>query len=67
MPRSENPSRQYSWVAESLANDLEFIKARFHIGRFITVAVDTKDDHVNIEALYTDLESASAQINVSIS
>jgi hypothetical protein len=31
--------------AESLANDPEFIKARFHIDRFIIITVDTEADH----------------------
>jgi hypothetical protein len=50
----------------SLANDPGFIKARLHIGRFITVAVDTEADRTNIKALYTDLESTSTRLNVSI-
>jgi hypothetical protein len=51
-------------VAKTLAKDSDFIKAIFHIGRFITVAVDTEIDHANIEALWTDLDSASTKINV---
>jgi hypothetical protein len=54
-------------VAESIANDPEFIKDGFHISRFITATMDTKDNHVNIDALYMDLETASTQINVSVS
>jgi hypothetical protein len=53
-------------VVETLANDLELIKGGLHIGRFITATVDTKADRTNIEALYTDLESSSTQINVII-
>jgi hypothetical protein len=37
-----------SRVVESLADDPEFIKARFHIGRFITTAIDTEVDQANI-------------------
>jgi hypothetical protein len=52
-------------VAETLAKDPDFIKARFHIGRFITTAVDAEVDHSNTEALQTELDSASTRINVS--
>jgi hypothetical protein len=54
-------------VAESLANNLEFIKARFHIDRFITDAVDTEAERANTKALQTNLASASTRIDVSIS
>jgi hypothetical protein len=40
VPQPENPLWQYSWVAESLANDPEFIKAGFYNGRFIIATVD---------------------------
>jgi hypothetical protein len=53
--------RTYSQVEESLANDLEFIKARFHIGRFITTVVDTEEDCVKMDTLYNDPKSASPQ------
>jgi hypothetical protein len=43
-------------VEESLGNDLEFIKAGFHIGRFITAAVDTEVERMNTDVLYADLE-----------
>jgi hypothetical protein len=43
----------------------EFIKAGFHIIRFVTVVVNTKADRENIKVLYSDLESTSARINVS--
>jgi hypothetical protein len=64
-PHSKKPPWQYSRVAESLANDPEFIKARIRIDRFITTVVDTKADNTNIEALCTDLESTTTQINIS--
>jgi hypothetical protein len=65
VPRSEKQPRQYSRVVESLFDNLEFIQVRFHIGRFITVAVDTEADQANIKALYSDLQSASTHLNVS--
>jgi hypothetical protein len=67
MLQSENPPQQYSWVAESLANDPDFIKVGFHRGRIITTVVDIQDDCANIEALYMDQESTSTWINVSSS
>jgi hypothetical protein len=66
MPHSEEQPQQYSRVAESLADNREFIKFRFHIDRFITAVVDTKVNQVNIRVLYSDLESASTRLNVSI-
>jgi hypothetical protein len=36
------------------------------LGRFITIAVDTEADQVNIKVLYSDLESTSSQIDISI-
>jgi hypothetical protein len=53
------------WVVESLWDNPEFIQAGFHIGRFITVAVDTEADRENINALYSSLKFTSAQIDVS--
>jgi hypothetical protein len=38
----------------------------FHLGRFITVAIDTEADQVNIKALYFELEATSSRIDVSI-
>jgi hypothetical protein len=61
MPRVGKSMRTYSQVEESLANDLEFIKARFHIGRFITTVVDTEEDCVKMDTLYNDPKSASPQ------
>jgi hypothetical protein len=49
-----------------LANDPEFINVGFHIGNFITTVVDTEANCANIESLYTDLDSTSTRINVSI-
>jgi hypothetical protein len=50
---------------ETLANDPEFIQARFHIGRFITAAVDTEADCLNTVALRTELDSDLTRINMS--
>jgi hypothetical protein len=52
MPHPEKQPQQYSRVTESLADNPVFIKAKFHISRFITVAIDTEADQVNIKALY---------------
>jgi hypothetical protein len=45
MPQSEKQPREYSQVAESLWDNPEFVKAGFHDGCFITVAIDTEADH----------------------
>jgi hypothetical protein len=44
VPQSEEPSQQHSWVVESLWDNPDLMRARFHIGLFVTVAVDTKAD-----------------------
>jgi hypothetical protein len=54
-------------VAKSLADNPEFTKAGFHIGRFVTATIDTKVDRANIKALYSNLEFALTCIIVSIS
>jgi hypothetical protein len=41
-PSAESPKEVFSWVADSLAKDLDFIKAGLHIGWFVTAAVNTK-------------------------
>jgi hypothetical protein len=64
-PQLESIPGQTPLVVENLANDLDFIKAEFHIGRFITTMVDTEADHINTEALQTELDSASTRIYVS--
>jgi hypothetical protein len=65
-PRPEKHPQQHSWVEESLFDNLEFIQPMFHLGRFITVAIDTEADQVNIKALYFELEATSSRIDVSI-
>jgi hypothetical protein len=52
-------------VVETLAQNADFIKAGFHIGRFITTAVDTEADRSNTEALRAELDPAWTRINVS--
>jgi hypothetical protein len=52
-------------VAETLANDPDFIQAGFHIGRFITVVVDTRVDQLNTEGLLTKSESCLNRIKVN--
>jgi hypothetical protein len=64
-PQLESIPGQTPLVVENLANDLDFIKAEFHISRFITTVVDTEADHINTEALQTELDSASTRIYVS--
>jgi hypothetical protein len=39
--------------------DLDFIKAGFHIGRFITMVVNTEEERAITEVLKSNLESAS--------
>jgi hypothetical protein len=48
-----------------LAKDPDFNKAGFHIGRFITAVVYTEVERADIEALRSDMYSASMRINVS--
>jgi hypothetical protein len=43
----------------------EFIQARFHVGWFITAAVDIEAEWENIKALYPSLKTTSDQIDVS--
>jgi hypothetical protein len=65
IPHLEKQPRQYSWVDESLTDNPEFVKARFHIGRFITVVVGIKADQANMKVLYSNLEFALTCLNVS--
>jgi hypothetical protein len=65
VPQSEAQPRQQSRVAESLWDNPEFIQARFHIGQFVTVAVDTEADWENIKTLYFSLKTTSAQIDIN--
>jgi hypothetical protein len=64
-PQPEEVPRQHSWVAESLWDNPDFIQAGFHVGRFITAAVDTEAGRENIKALYSSLKTTLDQIDVS--
>jgi hypothetical protein len=66
VPRLEKPSQQYSRVTESLFDNPVFSQAGFHIGRFVTVAVDTEADQANTKALHSALETASTHLDVSL-
>jgi hypothetical protein len=66
-PQPEGSPQWIPQVTKSLAKDLDFIKVGFHIGRFITVAVNTEAERADIEALRGNLDSTSLRINVSIS
>jgi hypothetical protein len=65
VPQPKMQASQYSRVLESLMDNLEFIQAGFHIGRFIIAAIDTEADQANIKVLYFHLESTSTHIDVS--
>jgi hypothetical protein len=64
-PQPESLPWRTPLVSKTLSNNPDFIQAGFHIGRFITIVVDTKADHLNTEALQTKLKSTSTKINVS--
>jgi hypothetical protein len=66
-PQLEDLPQRSPQVAKTVAKDPDFIKVGFHIGRFITTAVDIEVGCTNIKALWTDLNFASTRINVSIS
>jgi hypothetical protein len=65
MPQPEESPQQCSQVAESIWDNPDFIQAGFHIRRFVTMAVDTEADRENIKALYSNLKTTLAQIDVS--
>jgi hypothetical protein len=48
-----------------LVKDPDIISGGFHIGRFITVVMNTKEECTDFEALRSDLDSASTRINIS--
>jgi hypothetical protein len=62
----EKPPRQYSRAVESLFDNPEFIQVGFHIGRYVTMAIDTEVDQTNTKALYFALEAALTHLGVSI-
>jgi hypothetical protein len=53
------------WVADSLADDQDFIKAGFHIRKYIMATVNTEVEQTDIQVLHSDLDSDSLHINVS--
>jgi hypothetical protein len=52
-------------VTDSLAQDPNFIKVECHIGKYITTTVNTEAEQEDIQAVWSDLDSASLHINVS--
>jgi hypothetical protein len=64
-PNVESLPQVFSRVADSLEKDPNFIKTGFHIGQFLTAAVNTEAEQSDIEALWAGLDSTSLQINVS--
>jgi hypothetical protein len=64
-PQAEGSPQQILQVTETLAKDLDFIKAWFHIGSFITTTMNTEAERADIEALRNDLDSASTRININ--
>jgi hypothetical protein len=64
-PRQRQDHSAKHRVADFLAEDPDFIKARFHFGRFVTAAVNTEAEHAEIQALQSDMDSAARHINVS--
>jgi hypothetical protein len=66
MPHSGKQPCPFSRVAEFLWDNLDFIQAGFHIGRYVTTSVNSEAEQENIKALYSTLETTSAQINVSV-
>jgi hypothetical protein len=56
-PQPKSHPQQTPLLAKTLANDLDFIQARFHIGRFITTVVDNEADRSNTKSLPTKFDS----------
>jgi hypothetical protein len=66
MPK-EIPHEWVPRVADTLIDNPDFIKAGFHIGRFITPGVDTEKEPTITDVVKMNMEFASKQIDVSIS
>jgi hypothetical protein len=66
VPRSEKQPCQYSHIAESLWDNLDFIQAGFHIGRYISTSVNIEAKREQIKALYSSMKNTSWLIGVSI-
>jgi hypothetical protein len=65
MPRSEKQPQPFSRFAESLWDNIDFIHAGFHNGQYVIASRNFEAELENIMALYSSLETTSAQINVS--
>jgi hypothetical protein len=65
-PRLEKQPRQYSRVVESLSDNPDFISAGYHIGRYVTVSMNTEAEREQIKALYFSMMTTSKLIDVSI-
>jgi hypothetical protein len=63
----EDSPQRIPHIADTLSKDPGFIKDKFHIGRFITVMVNTEEKRVITEALKNNLDYASQRINIRIS
>jgi hypothetical protein len=66
VPRSEEQPCQYSCVAESPWDNLDFIQAEVHNGRYISASVNTKTEREQIKVLYSSMKTTSELIDVSI-
>jgi hypothetical protein len=66
IPRSEKKPCQYSHITESLWHNLDFIQRGFHIGRYISVSVNTEAEQEQIKVLYSTMKSTLELIDVSI-
>jgi hypothetical protein len=55
----EDPPQWPPCIADTLSKVSDFVKARFHIRRFITTAVNTEEERTITEALKGNLETAS--------
>jgi hypothetical protein len=64
-PPPKDSSQHIPCVVDTLTKDPNFIKARFHIGRFIIAAVNTEGERIVTESLRSIMDSTSQQINVS--
>jgi hypothetical protein len=66
VPRLEKQPQQYSCVAESLWDNLDFIQAGFHIGRYVSMSVNTQAEQEQIKTLYSSMKTTSELIYVSL-
>jgi hypothetical protein len=64
MPPSKKQPQPFSHFAESLWDNTDFIHVGFHNGQYVTTSRNFEAELENIMALYSSLETTSAQINV---